>query len=378
MKCPEWYIMDNKFQYSTWVEISLGALENNVKLLKQISTVPVMAVVKGNAYGHGAVMVSRTAIQAGASWLGVARIEEAIELRANGLACPILVMGYIPLERFSDAIIQNISLTIWDEEQARQASMIAQSIGKLAWVHLKVDTGMSRLGIQIEAAAKFAKKLAHLQGILVEGIFTHFANADIPSNGETQKQVQRFNQLLQELKIADICPKWVHASNSAGSLLNPEAAYDMVRSGIALYGLHPSQECLLPERFQPVLAWKTVLSQVKVLPEGRGISYGHEYVTTACERIGTIPVGYADGYRRVKGNNVLVHGRHVPVIGRVCMDQCCIQLDAVPEAQTGDEVVLIGNQADSTIRTEDVAQIWKTNNYDVVCGIAARVPRLYR
>lgn len=369
--------MKNNQSYSTWVEVSLSAIDNNIRLLRESTGVQVMAVVKGNAYGHGVWRVSEAAIQAGASWLGVARIEEAVELRNYGLDCPILLMGYLPINRFNEAISKHISLTVWEEEQIRLASASAQSLGQLARVHLKVDTGMSRLGVQVDDAFLFANGMASTPGIILEGIFTHFASADIPSDATTVKQIQLFNRLLMELDSVGLRPKLVHAANSAASLTRPDAAYTMIRSGIAMYGLHPSIECLLPDRFQPVLTWKTVLSQVKVLPPGRGVSYGHEYFTATYERVGTLPVGYADGFRRIKGNQVLVSGKRVPVIGRVCMDQCSVQLDSVPDAHAGDEVVLIGSQADSVIRTEEVAKKWNTNNYEVVCGIATRVPRLY-
>jgi alanine racemase len=240
-----------------------------------------------------------------------------------------------------------------------------------------VDTGMSRLGIQAEEALQFVVSLPS-KGLRVEGIFTHFARADESDSSSVQAQERRFNLAIQALEAAGACPTLVHASNSAASLTRSSSRYNMVRAGIAIYGLHPSGECMLPDCFSPALTWKTILSQVKLLPSGRGVSYGHTYVTRKQERVGTLPVGYADGFRRTAGNVVLVGGKRIPVIGRVCMDQVMIQLDSIPEARKGDEVVLIGDQGEAKLPAEDLAATWGTINYEVVCGIGARVSRLYK
>ena len=369
--------MDVSGKYSTWTEINLIALQNNIRSVANTSGAPVMAVVKANAYGHGAIPVAKAALQAGAVWLAVARIEEALDLRQAGLTCPILLLGYTPPERLGTAIQNQLSLTVWNADQVKTAAMISQSVGSQARLHLKVDTGMSRLGVQIEAAQDLARTIANSKGILFEGIFTHFAKADEADPGPTDQQEQQFQRVLRALEKDGIRPDFVHAANSAASLTRTCASYDLVRAGISIYGLHPSQVCPLPASFQPVLSWRAVLSQVKTLPAGRGVSYGHEYITSARERIGTIPVGYADGFRRIKHNQVLVGGRRVPVVGRVCMDQIMVQLDGVPEAQAGDEVVIIGEQGGDKITAEQVAKRWGTINYEVVCGIGPRVPRLY-
>jgi alanine racemase len=212
---------------------------------------------------------------------------------------------------------------------------------------------------------------------MLEGVLTHFARADESDPAPTIVQETCFNDVIERLTAAGLRPPVIHAANSAATLTRPSAHFDLVRVGIAMYGLHPSSECPLPAEFRPVLSWKSQLSQVAQLPAGQGISYGHDYVTTRTERIGTIPVGYGDGFRRVSGNVVLVGGQQVEVVGRVCMDQALVQLDSVPEAKVGDGVVLIGSQGESCISAEDVAERWGTITHEIVCGISSRVPRVY-
>ena len=364
--------------YSNFVEVDLGAIENNIRLIAERSRTQVMAVVKANAYGHGAVPVAQAALNAGASWCGVARLDEALLLRQAGLDCPVLVLGYTPPGRFEQAIAQRVSLVVWSREQVQQVSSAARKMGQKARVHLKVDTGMSRLGVQLQEALELARALASAEGVQFEGVFTHFARADELEPAPTDRQEALFQEVLRQLHTEGLKPAYVHAYNSAASLTRPATYTNLVRTGIAIYGLDPSDECSLPPSFRPALSWKAVLSQVKMLPSGRGLSYGHEYTTRATERIGTVPVGYADGMRRITGKNqVLVGGQRVPVVGRVCMDQILVQLDGVPQAKMGDEVVLIGSQGEERISAEEIAVRWGTNNYEVVCGIQSRVPRLY-
>jgi alanine racemase len=369
--------MENSQNFATWVEIDLGAIESNIRCVLWLSQTRVMAVVKANGYGHGAVQSARAALRGGATWCGVARLEEALELRRAGIECPILLLGYTPAGRLDEAIANRISLTIWDIDNAQAVAAAGGRIGERARIHIKVDSGMSRLGVQAEDVLQLAAVIPS-EGILVEGLFTHFARADELDPISVEAQEKRFNLAIKALENAGLCPELVHASNSAAGLTRPASAYHMVRAGIAIYGLHPSRDRLLPECFTPALVWKTVLSQVKLLPPGRGISYGHTYVTQADELIGTVPVGYGDGFRRTGGNTVLVGGRRVPVLGRVCMDQIMVKLDEVPGAKVGDEVVLIGRQGEARLTAEDLAYTWGTINYEVVCGIGARVPRLYR
>lgn len=363
--------------YSCWVEIDLKAIETNIAQLRQLTQVQVMAVVKANAYGHGSVPVTRAALRGGANWLGVARLEESLELRRADISAPVLLLGYTPPSKYSVAIENNVSLTIWDRRQLQDVSRLAGQLGKPGRVHLKVDTGMGRLGVQPEETLELAAQISRAPNVIFEGIFTHFARADEAETTTTEIQKNQFLMVLGKLAEAKLRPDWIHASNSAASLTRPSAHFNLVRAGISIYGLHPGPDCRLPSSFSASLTWKTVISHIKVMPPGRGISYGHVYVTQKNERIGTLPVGYADGYRRAAGNAVLVAGQRVPVVGRVCMDQIMVNLDSAPEAMPGDEVVLIGKQGDVHITAEDVADAWGTINYEVVCGIGARVPRLY-
>lgn len=370
--------MDATNHYSTWIEVDCSAIENNVRSLLRMTNVAVMAVVKANGYGHGAVPVVKAALQGGATWCGVARIDEALELRQAGIGCPVLILGFTPREKIETAIANDISMAAWTADQVDYAEARAQSIGKKARLHLKVDTGMSRLGLSPEDAVTLAQSMTHASSILFEGVFTHFARADEKDGTTTRRQERSFREVLDTLYAGNLLPPWIHAANSAAIISHPNTWFNMVRPGIAIYGLDPSPECRLPSDFRPALAWKTVISQIKCVPAGQGISYGHEYLTASEERIGTLPVGYADGYRRTAGNQVLVRGRRVPVVGRVCMDQVMVQLDSVPEAQVGDEVVLVGSQGLERLTVENLAAQWRTVNYEVVCGLGARVPRVYR
>jgi alanine racemase len=369
--------MQTTSHHSTWVEVDLGVVEKNIRSFVGLTDAQVMAVVKANGYGHGALPVAQAALRGGATWCGVARLSEALELRAGGLDCPILLLGLTTPPEMEHAVQSHIHMTVWSVEQIEHAARAAKQAGIPARLHLKVDTGMSRLGVQTDAALELAKCISDNDTVRFEGLFTHLARADENDPETTDRQVRRFRTVLQDLQNAGLKPALIHAANSAATIKRPEQHYDLVRVGIALYGLHPSPETPLPDRVQPALSWKTQLSQVKLLPAGRGVSYGHVYTTVKEERIGTLPVGYADGFRRTSGNEVLVRGVRVSVVGRVCMDQCMVQLDDVPDAAVGDEVVLIGRQADERITAEDVAKRWGTINYEVVCGIGARVPRIY-
>jgi alanine racemase len=368
--------MDMSNKYSTWVEIDLGAIEGNVRYVRDLTRAEVMAIVKADAYGHGALPVAQSALRGGATWCGVARIGEALELRQAGLDCPMLLLGYTPAERMREAINLRISMTVWNYSQVKTASAQALNTGNSALLHLKVDTGMGRLGVLPQEASALAEQISNTSGVILEGMFTHFARADELNKTSTDYQENIFRTLIAELEETNLLPPIVHAANSAISLTRPSAHFNLVRLGIAMYGLHPSPECLTPIGIRPALAWKSVLSQVKILPAGSGVSYGHEYITQDNERVGIIPVGYADGFRRTRGNYVLVAGERVPVIGRVCMDQIIVQLDEIPEAREGDPVVLIGEQGQNRITAEDIARTWKTINYEVVCDIGRRVPRI--
>ena len=363
--------------FGTWLEIDLDRIEENFHVLEKTTGCSVMPVVKANAYGHGLEKVALRLQLAGAQWFGVARVEEAMLLREAGIKTNILVLGYTSPSRVPHAIKENVTLTVYDFEVARQFHSQAEAVSTPVKVHAKIDTGMGRLGIQQSEAVEFLRFLDESPFIQLEGIFTHFARADEPGAETTHQQLERFNTVLEQAGFADRGGLLIHAANSAATLAFPETRFDMVRSGIAVFGLPPSSAVSLPADIQPVLSWKTRLISVKTLPPGHGVSYGFKYITQKEERIGVIAVGYGDGLRRMPGNQVLIRGKKAAIIGNVCMDQCMVQLDHLPEAQIGDEVVIIGAQQGAAITATDVAERWGTINYEVICGLASRMPRYY-
>jgi len=364
--------------YSSWLEIDLGAIKHNVKEIIKMTNTEVMAVIKANGYGHGVLEVARAVVDAGATWCGVARMEEALNLRNAGIKAQVMVLGYSPAGLIPDAVRNDIHVAIYDLDMAKLYAEQAKKVSGKLKAHLKVETGMGRLGMPSEQVPDFLSEVHNDDVIQIDGIFTHFARADEPQADSAKQQLGKFKLLLTQLRDKGLCPKMVHAANSAAVINTPEAYFDLVRPGIAIYGLDPSPDTRLPESFKPALTWKAQLISVRDFPPGHGISYGSVYVTSKQERIGVIPVGYGDGYRREPGQQVLVRGQLVDVVGRICMDQCMLQLDSVPDAVVGDEVVLLGQQGERTITANDLASRWGTINYEVICGLADRLPRLYK
>jgi alanine racemase len=335
----------------------------------------VMPVVKANAYGHGLEEVAKSVENCGALWCGVARIEEALLLRSAGIQMNILVLGYTAPQRVPEALLNNISLTIYDP---RIVEAYVQKLGPFTQklnVQVKVDTGMGRLGIPSEKAIEFILQVKKQPQFHLQGLFTHFACADEPGKPYTQQQLEKFNSILINLQSQGVRPELIHSANSAAAINFPAARFDIVRCGLALYGLSPSIETPLPEGIKPALSWKTRLISIKHFSTGSGLSYGYKYFTKKTEKIGVIAAGYGDGLRRQIGNTVLLRGKRVPIIGSVCMDQCIVQIDDIPDAQVGDEVVLIGNQERDEITATEIAKEWNTISYEVICGMAARMPR---
>ncbi len=367
----------NLDNFATWLEINLGVLEKNYKILKSFTGKPVMPVIKANAYGHGLEEVGKTLEKSGASWCGVARIEEALMLRNAGIRMKILILGYTPPLRIPDAIKNNISLTLYDPDVANAYAQQARMIDSKLNVQVKIDTGMGRLGYPVDRAFEFIQFVRNKPEFNLEAVFTHFACADEPDKEYTHQQLDKFKIIVRELESQGMRPHIIHAANSAATLNFPESHYDMVRCGLVVYGLSPSPAILLPDGINPVLSWKTRLISIKELPANHGVSYGFAYFTKRSERIGVIAAGYADGLRRRPGNHVLINGKYVPVIGNVCMDQCMVQLNDVPDVKVENEVVLIGKQGENAISAADLAKEWGTISYEVVCGMAARMPREY-
>jgi alanine racemase len=363
----------------TWVEVDLGAIGENVARLKALaSPAALLAVLKADAYGHGALRVARTALLHGADYLATACLSEAVVLRRHGINAPILILGFTPAWQAQEIVRHHLTATVFSLEPVRYLSRAAQALGLgPARVHLKVDTGMGRLGLLPADVPAFVDAVRALPGVEIEGIFTHFAQADAADRAPTLAQIARFDAVLDELQSRGGLPRYVHASNSAGIFAFPEARYTMVRTGIAMYGLDPSDAVPCPPGFQPALTFKTLVAQVKELPPGSPISYGGTFVTRRPSRIAVLPVGYGDGLRRSpkNWNEVLVRGQRAPIVGVVCMDMCMIDVTDVPGAREGDEVVLIGRQDGESITVADAARNLGTIPYEVVTQILARVPR---
>ena len=365
---------------NTYVKIDLDIIRSNFEAVAAKTGVPVMAIVKADAYGHGAVQVARL-LEGKCAFFGVSSMLEALELRQAGLKTPILILGQTPVSAFPLAIREGIRPTIFHYESAVELSRAAQEAGMEAPFHFAVDTGMSRIGFQANREnAEVCANIAGLPGLKPEGIFSHFATADCADLSRSREQAKRFDGFCAMLEELGVHVPIRHMNNSAG-LMNFDSHYEMVRSGIVTYGLYPSREVapeLLP--LEPALTWHSRVTHVKTLEPGREISYGGTFVTTRPTVVATIPVGYADGYRRSLSGKfyVLIHGKRAPILGRICMDQMMVDVTEIPDVRLNDKVVLVGRDGDEVITMEDIAAAADSFNYEFVCGISRRVPRLYR
>ncbi|HHW07319.1 MAG TPA: alanine racemase [Clostridia bacterium] len=366
-----------------WVEVNLAAIEHNFNLVRKLvkPDTKIMAVIKANAYGHGAVEVAKRLAGTGASYFGVATQQEALELRRAGIQVPILILGFTPLEDAEITVAHDIAQTVFSLDQGEALSRAAVKLGRRAVVHVKIDTGMGRLGLPPrEDSARVIEALLKLPGIKVEGIFSHLARADEQDKTAALEQERRFSKFIQVLEAKGISIPLKHLANSAATMALPETHFDLVRPGIMLYGLYPSPEM---EETQvplcPALSWKTRIVQLKEVPRGTAISYGGTYVTGETTLVATLPVGYADGLRRVLSNRgeVIVGGRRAPIIGRVCMDQTMVDVTGIPNVAVGDVVTIIGKEGEAEITAGEMAHLAGTISYEVVCGISARVVRKY-
>lgn len=354
----------------SWVEVDLGQLRQNYRQVRSWAEgQEVMAVVKANAYGHGALRCARALSAEGIGWFGVAVLSEAHELRRAGITQRILILGHLAPVEMPLARRLDVDITCSDVPQADLRGLR---------VHLKVDTGMGRLGGPPSKAMEILEGL-RAAGAEVDGIFTHLAAAD-SDDAYTRQQLESFGELVQRLQQRGTCPPWIHALNSAGTMKYGGYPGNLVRSGAALYGLNPDGLGPPPPGLRPILALKARVSFVKQVPAGTPLSYGLAYRTRAAAKIATLPIGYADGYRRILSNRgqVLVAGHRRPVVGRVTMDQLLVELPPSDPTQAGDEAVLIGRQGQDVIRAEEVAVWANTVNYEVVAGLSARLPRQYR
>ena len=364
---------------NTWVKIDLSAIEANIDAVAAKANVPVMAVIKADAYGHGAVPIARL-LEKKCAFFGVSSMLEAMELRSAGIRLPILILGATPDDAHPLAVREDIRPAIFTWESACALSRAATAQGKTARLHFAVDTGMSRIGLQVtEEAADLCARIAALPGLVCEGLFSHFATADETDLTRARAQAARFADFDAMLKARSLKIPIRHLNNSAG-VMNFSEHYDMVRSGIVTYGLYPSSEVDpgdLP--LQPALSWYSRVTHVKTLPAGREISYGGTFVTTRDTRVATVAVGYADGYRRSLSGKfyVLIRGRKAPILGRVCMDQLMVDVTDIPDAAAGDTVTLAGRDGKERITIEELAAAAGSFNYETVCGISRRVPRVY-
>lgn len=365
-----------------YAKVDLDVIRDNlIALMKNTEEgTKVCAVLKTDGYGHGAVPIAR-AIRDIVWGYAVATLDEALNLRLNQVREPILVLGYIPWNRFSEAVKEEIRITVFEKEQAKRLSEAAQKLGKKAYVHIKVDTGMGRIGLfPDEKSKKVIKDISDLPFLQLEGIFTHMATADMKDKTAAQKQVRIFKDFINEMKKEGIRFPICHCSNSAGIIEMKDAHMDMVRAGISLYGFYPSEEVRKDlVSLHPALELKSCVSYVKEVPADTPISYGGTYVTSKSEKIATIPVGYGDGYPRSLSNKgyVLIHGKKAPICGRVCMDQMMVNVTEIDGIKEGDEVTLIGQDGGNKITVEELADLAGTFNYEFVCGLGKRVPRLY-
>ncbi len=364
---------------NTYVNIDMDAILENFDAVHRKTQVPVMAIIKADAYGHGAVQIARL-LEERVAFFGVSGMGEALELRQAGLEKPILILGHTPPAAYPYVVSMNIRPAIFCWEDALLLSREAMRQHTTVKFHFAVDTGMSRLGFQAtREEAQVCAEIAQLPGLEAEGLFSHFATADCLDLRKARAQARlfdRFSEWLRELGV-DISIR--HMNNSAG-LMNFNTQYDLVRSGIVTYGLYPSDEvspALLPLR--PALSWYSRVSHIKTLPAGREVSYGGTYVTGRETRIATVPVGYADGYWRSLSGKfyVLIRGRRAPIIGRICMDQMMVDVTDIPGVLVGDTVTLVGTDGPETITVERIAACAGTFNYEFVCGISRRVPRYY-
>ncbi|MEL6308091.1 MAG: alanine racemase [Chloroflexota bacterium] len=368
---------ENTFLRPSWIDIDVDAIANNVRIIKShIGDVELMAVVKADAYGHGAVMVARTALANGATQLAVASIAEAIELRDAGIRAPILVMTYAPAQTVRQAHQLDITLTVYDVEQAEQYDRVARTLSGKLKVHIKIDSGMGRLGILADEAMRAFRLFNALNNLEVEGVYTHFSSAEDDPD-YTAYQVETFLEAIRPLRAAGIRVKYTHAANSPGTLASTDNHFNLVRPGVMLYGLPPSEETPLYEGMRPAMSWKTSVIQVKLFPAGHPIGYGRTYVTSDEELIAFLPVGYADGFRRSPNTweYVLIKGQRAPVVGRISMEKVAVSVTHISNVRAGDEVVLLGKQGNEEITATMIADWLGTINYEVVSNILARVPR---
>lgn len=365
-----------------WAEIDLSAIGHNVRALKGLTRpgTRFMAVVKADGYGHGSIRVAQAALDAGATDLGVATVPEALALRQAGVTAPIQVLSEPPEKTVPLVLDHGLTPTVYSREFAGALGRAAAARGVTAEYHLKIDTGMNRIGVRAEDAPQFAAVLGEFPGLKLAGTFTHFATADVPDDWDVERQLQRFGAALDGMRTERVDPGLVHAANSPATVLYPESHFNMVRCGIALYGLQPSAHTRGRVDLRPAMSIKARTTLVKRIGMGEGVSYGLTFRAAAPTTIATLPLGYADGVHRVLSNRmpVLAKGRRLQQVGRVCMDQFMIEVPRDVDLQRGDEVVLIGSQSGESVSMDELAELAGTINYEMACSFGMRLERVYR
>ncbi len=363
----------------TTLQIDVDALRNNLTLIKEKSRVPVMVVVKADAYGHGAIEVARVSEDL-CDFFGVACIDEALELKMSGITKPILILGSTPLSRFDDVVKNDIRISLFEYDSALELSRVACEHGKNIPFHFALDTGMNRIGFKAEESSlELCKKIVSLPGIYPEGIFTHFTSADTCELSFTHNQRAVFSDFVNKLNDIGIDIPIKHTDNSAG-ILDFENHFNMVRSGIITYGFYPSDEVVKSiSGLKPAMRWESYISYLKTVPQGQPVSYGGKYITDKETKIATVPVGYADGYPRILSDKyyVLIEGEKAPIIGRICMDQLMVDVTHIDKAVKGSKVTLLGTDGELTITAEEISAAADSFNYEFICGISRRVTRIY-
>jgi alanine racemase len=360
--------------------IKIAALEHNFKeVVRRIAGRKILAVVKAQAYGHGSVAVARRLLALGADMLGVALVEEGMELRQAGIDAPILMMGSLFPEQVEALTDLRLTPVVFTVNTARALSRAAQKLRTTVSVHVKIDTGMGRIGMAPEEADVFVEQIRGLPGIEIQGLMTHFADADLREKEFALKQIRRFSALVQRLTENGISVPLIHSANSAAVLSYQDSLFTMVRPGLMLYGYSPLEAGSSQSDLLPVLSLVTRIAYIKKVVAGTCISYGRTFITKRDSLIATLPIGYADGLSRSLSNKgeALIRGRRVPIVGRVCMDMCMVDVTDIPGVSEGDETVLIGSQAEERITAEEIACKTGTIPYEVLCGISSRVPRVY-
>lgn len=366
-----------------WAEIDLDSLAHNIKEVRRITNKEaiVTAVVKANAYGHGSIEAAKVFLENGANRLAVATLSEAVELRRADIDAPILILGYTPDSQHKIAVENDIIEAIYTLESAEKLSQVAGNLNKKAKVHIKVDSGMGRIGFPpVDSSIDKIEKISKLPNLEIEGIFTHFAKADEVDKAYTGKQFKNYKWVIEKLKDKNIQIPIKHVSNSAATIDLPEYNLNMVRGGIMIYGLYPSDEVDKEKvSLKPAMTLKAKISHLKEVPEGTGISYGQIFVTKRKSKIATIPIGYADGFTRLLTSKaeVAIKGKRAPIVGKICMDQCMIDVTDIEDVKVGDEVVLFGDGSNGVPHIDEVAEKLGTINYEIVCMVGRRVPRVY-